>query len=132
MLDLGCISFPAFGENGDMLPPCDLRTPSRQIHDLTLFQHFAIHGDQKLQFRIGFFNLFSAAYATTNVAREDVRLDLNTECNRYVDQVPNGLDGYVDHVCDPTAGFHYTADTIQSFGKINVLRGRRVIELAVK
>ena len=36
-------------------------------HDLTLFKNFAIKGDQKLQFRVGFFNLFNQAFANTNI-----------------------------------------------------------------
>ncbi len=65
MLDINCIGFPAFGKNGEVLPPDDIRTPSRQNHDLTLFKNFAIHGDQKLQMRFGFFNIFNQAFATT-------------------------------------------------------------------
>ena len=42
MLDINCIGFPAFGENGQVLPPYDLRTPTRQNHDLTLFKNFAV------------------------------------------------------------------------------------------
>jgi hypothetical protein len=35
-------------------------------------------------------------------------------------------------VCDPTGGFSFTPNTIQNFGKINLKRGHRVIEVAVK
>ena len=30
-------------------------------HDITLFKNFAIKGDQKLQFRVGVFNIFNMA-----------------------------------------------------------------------
>ena len=35
-------------------------------------------------------------------------------------------------VCDPTQGFHYDQNTIDNFGKINIKRGHRVIEFALK
>jgi len=132
ILDINCIGFPEFGKNGETLPPYDLRTPWRMNHDLTLFKNFAIHGDQKLQLRFGFFNIFNAAYATTSVTRDDIVLTLNTQCNQTVNHVPNGVGGFVDNVCDPTAGFHFTQDTKDNFGKINLLRGRRIIEFALK
>jgi hypothetical protein len=133
ILDINCIGFPEFGAVGDVLPPYDLRTPYRQNHDITLFKNFAIRGDQKLQLRFGFFNIFNAAYATTNVTRDDVVLTLNTECNVSVSNVPDGSGGLVpNNVCDPTKGFRFTQDTLTNFGKINLLRGRRIIEFALK
>ena len=132
MFDVNCIGFPAFGENGQVIPPYDLRTPTRQNHDLTLFKNFAITGHQKLQFRVGFFNIFNQAFATTNVSRNDIALTLDTVCNRTVDNVPNGLGGTANSVCDPTAGFSFTESTKNDFGKINLLRGRRIIEFALK
>ena len=69
ILDINCIGIPAFGENGTLLPPYNLRMPTRINHDLTLFKNFAITGEQKLQFRVGFFNIFNQAWATTNVGR---------------------------------------------------------------
>ena len=64
LFDINCIGFPAFGEVGEVLPPYDLRTPTRPNHDITLFKNFAIHGDQKIQFRMGVFNIFNRAFAT--------------------------------------------------------------------
>ena len=61
-----------------MLPPYDLRTPTRSNHDITLFKNFAIHGDQKIQFRMGVFNIFNRAFATTAVTRSDLDLTLET------------------------------------------------------
>ena len=132
IFDVNCISFPAFGETGQVLPPYDLRTPTRQNHDLTLFKNFAVTGQQKLQFRVGFFNIFNQAFATTNVTRQDIDLTLDTVCNRTVDNVPNGVGGTANSVCDPTAGFSFTENTKSNFGKINLLRGRRIIEFALK
>ena len=51
--------------NGDLVPPYNIRTPTRFNHDLTLFKNFEIRGEQKLQFRIGFFNIFNQAFANT-------------------------------------------------------------------
>jgi hypothetical protein len=49
-----------------------------------------------------------------------------------VNGVPNGNGGTSDNVCDPTGGFRFTDNTVANFGKINLLRGRRVVELALK
>jgi hypothetical protein len=35
-------------------------------------------------------------------------------------------------VCDPTKGFSFSESTLRNFGTINILRGHRVIELALK
>jgi hypothetical protein len=53
-------------------------------------------------------------------------------CNRTVDNVPNGVGGTVNGVCDPTGGFSLTETTLQNFGRINILRGRRIVEFALK
>ena len=53
-------------------------------------------------------------------------------CNRTVDSVPNGVGGTVNGVCDPTGGFSFSQNTINNFGKINIMRGRRIIEFALK
>ena len=68
MLDISCISVPAFGENGELVLPCNIRTPTRFNHDLTLFKNFEIQGDQEAQFRVGFFNLFNQAFANRSSA----------------------------------------------------------------
>ena len=36
------------------------------------------------------------------------------------------------NVCDPTKGFDFTPQTKANFGKINLKRGHRVIELVLK
>jgi hypothetical protein len=131
ILDINCIKIPAFGENGPLIPPYDLRMPTRINHDLTLFKNFAIQGDQKLQFRVGFFNLFNQAWATTNSAA-DVDLVLDTICNVTVNGVPNGAGGTADNVCDVSKGFQYTDNAKANFGKINLKRGHRVIEFVLK
>ena len=132
LLDISCISVPAFGENGDLIPPYNLRQPTRFNHDLTLFKNFGIRGDQKLQFRVGFFNIFNQAFATTAVNGTDINLTLDTTCNVTRNGIPDGTGALRDNVCDPTGGFSYTPQTMQNFGKINLKRGRRVIELALK
>ncbi len=132
LFDISCIGFPAFGEIGEVIPPYDLRTPTRSNHDITLFKNFAIKGDQKVQIRVGVFNIFNRAFATTAVTRSDLDLTLESTCNRTVNGVPNGVGGTVDNVCDPTGGFSFTQNTINNFGKINIMRGRRIIEFALK
>jgi hypothetical protein len=132
VLDINCISVPAFGQQGDLVPPFNIRQPMRFNTDLTLFKNFPIQGDQKLQFRMGFFNLFNQAYATTAVDAADINLVLDTRCKVHVDNVPNGQGGFNNNVCDPTKGFDFTPQTISNFGTINLKRGHRVIELALK
>ena len=131
ILDINCISVPKFGENGDLVPPYNLRQPTRFNHDLTLFKNFAVRGDQKVQFRVGFFNLFNQAYASTGTDGTDLNLLLDTTCKVRVNNVPDGAGG-TQNVCDPTQGFDFTPQTKANFGKINLKRGHRVIELVLK
>jgi hypothetical protein len=131
ILDLNCISVPEFGKNGDLVPPYNIRTPMRTNHDLTLFKNFGIAGDQKLQFRVGFFNIFNQAFANTNIGG-DINLTLDTTCRVRVGSLPNGAGGTATDVCDPTGGFEYTQQTKDNFGKINLKRGHRVIEFVLK
>ena len=130
ILDINCIAVPAFGQQGDLIPPYNIRTPTRMNHDLTIFKNFKTVGEQKLQFRAGFFNLFNQAFANTNLGG-DVTLVLDTRCRVRVTGVPNGAGGTAD-VCDPTRGFDFTQQTKDNFGKINLLRGHRVIEFVLK
>jgi hypothetical protein len=131
ILDINCIKIPAFGENGPLIPPYDLRMPTRINHDLTLFKNFEVTSGQKFQFRVGFFNLFNQAWATTNSAA-DLDLVLDTACNVSLASLPNGAGGTATNVCDPTGGFQYTQTALDNFGKINLKRGRRVIEFVLK
>ena len=126
VLDLQCIGFPALGESGQPLPPYDIRQPGRQTHDLTVFKNFSLPRAQKLQLRVGFFNLFNMPWSYA------INTSLGTMCERTVDHVPNGLGGYVDQVCDPASGFTFTDDTRNNFGKITSQTGHRVIEFALK
>ena len=132
ILDASCISVPEFGQNGDLVPPYNIRTPTRFNHDLTLFKNFEIRGEQKLQFRVGFFNIFNQAFATTTVDANDINLVLDTRCRVRVNNVPNGTATPANDVCDPTGGFVFTPQTLTNFGKINLKRGHRVIELVLK
>ena len=105
LLDINCIGFPAFGKQGDVLSPYNLRTPSRTNTDLTLFKNFALKGEQKLQFRVGFFDLFNTAYTTFSVSQSDVEPDAERGLQRHrVNHVPNGTGGTNDGVCDATEG----------------------------
>ena len=112
------------------MPPYNIRTPTRFNHDLTLFKNFDIQGEQKIQFRLGFFNIFNQAFANPFVGN-DINLTLDTVCNVVRSGVPDGT-GNVRDACDPTQGFSYTPQTISNFGKINLKRGRRVIEFVLK
>ncbi len=132
LLDINCIGFPAFGQQGQVLAPYNLRTPSRTNTDLTLFKNFALKGEQKLQFRVGLFDLFNTAYTTFSISQADVNLTMNTICNVTVNHVPNGAGGFNDNVCDASQGFHFDQNTIDNFGKINIKRGHRVVEFALK
>jgi hypothetical protein len=44
---------------------------------------------------------------------------------------PNGVGG-TSSVCDRPQGFTYTDQALRNFGTINLLRGHRVVELALK
>jgi hypothetical protein len=126
LLNIDCVEVPAFGTNAPLIPPYDLRESWRANHDLTLFKNFHVRAEQKLQFRVGFFDVFNTAYIS------DVDLGLEATCNRRVDHVPNGIGQYADDVCDPGGGFTFTPNTRENFGKVNLKRGHRVIELVVK
>jgi hypothetical protein len=130
ILDVNCISVPAFGELGDLVPPYNIRTPTRFNHDVTVFKNFTIKGDQKIQFRVGAFNVFNQAFANPFIGN-DINLTLDTVCNVTVPNVPNGAGGTTT-ACDPTRGFSYTPQTLSNFGKINLKRGRRVVEFVLK
>jgi hypothetical protein len=130
LLDINCISVPGFPNNGDLVPPYNIRTPTRTNTDLTLFKNFEIRGDQKVQFRVGFFNVFNQAFPNTFIGG-DINLTLDTTCRVVVPGVSNGAGGTVD-ACDVTKGFNYTPQTLANFGKINLKRGHRVIEFVLK
>jgi hypothetical protein len=128
MLDINCVKVPDFGQNGDLVPPYNIRTPVRTNHDLTVFKNFATIGDQKLQVRFGFFNLFNTAYART----ADLNLTLDTVCNVTVPNVPTGNGTNTTNACDPTKGFSFTPQTISNFGKVTTKHGHRVVEFVLK
>jgi hypothetical protein len=132
ILDINCISVPAFGQNGSLIPPYNIRTATRFNHDLTLFKNFSTVNDQKLQVRIGLFNLFNQSFATTNIDINDINLTLDTRCRSRVASVPNGAGGFATNVCDPTGGFDFTPQTLENYGKVNLKRGHRVVEFVLK
>ena len=73
-----------------------------------------------------------AAEALAALAGNDINLVLDTTCRVRVAEVPNGAGGTATNVCDPTGGFDFTPQTKDNFGKINLKRGHRVIELVLK
>jgi hypothetical protein len=129
LFDINCIAIPGFGETGQWPLPYDLRAPWRWNHDITVFKNFRVTDTQRLQFRFGMFNLFHQAFASQRFTN-DIDLALQTTCNRRV-MAPTGT-GQMQEVCDPTGGFEFTQLTKENFGNINLLRGRRVIEFALK
>jgi hypothetical protein len=131
LFDINCLRIPnlSAGEVGEVISPYDMRTPSRMNHDITLFKNFQISGDQKIQFRVGLFNMFNMAYASPAIAN-DIDLTLETRCLRR--GIGNNGVGGTAEVCDPYGGFEFTQNTINNFGKINLKRGHRVIEFALK
>jgi hypothetical protein len=130
--DIGCIGIPAFGTSGPFAAPYYMRFPSRMNWDLSVFKNFNIGSSgKKLQFRAGFFNIFNQA-SPGSTTGQDIDLTLETTCNVRVNGVPNGTGGTSDNICDPTAGFGFTQNTIDNFGKIILQRGKRVIEFALK
>jgi len=131
ILDINCISVPGVGQNGDLQPKYNIRTPTRTNTDLTVFKNFGTVADQKLQVRFGFFNIFNQAFANTFITN-DINLTLDTVCNSIVPGVPTGNGGNTTDACDVTKGFSYTPQTLQNFGKINIKRGHRVVEFVLK
>jgi hypothetical protein len=128
--DIGCIGIPGYQQQGPNYPPDALRLPGRQVHDLTIFKDFALGGARRLQFRIGFFNIFNQAFADMTNS-QDIDTVLDTDCNVRVSGVPNGAGGTAT-VCDPTAGFVYRANALSNFGKIITKHGHRSIEMALR
>jgi hypothetical protein len=132
LLNIGCVGIPTFPDKGPYIQPYYMRSPNRMSHDLTIFKNFGLGGNKKLQFRAGFFNIFNMAYATYGQGFNDIDLTLQTTCNVRVNGVPNGSGGTSDNVCDPTGGYSYTENTLANFGKVNLKRGRRIVEFALK
>jgi len=132
ILDVNCFQLPGFPNIGQYVNPYYMRSPSRNTHDITVFKNFSMGDGKRLQFRAGFFNIFNQSFATYNLGFDDIDLDLQTTCNVRVNGVPDGTGATVDNICDPTGGFAYTQNTLDNFGKINLKRGRRIVEFAVK
>jgi hypothetical protein len=134
VLDITQIGIPNFPGSGPFQSPFYLRAPRRWNHDVTFFKTFNFNETMRFQFRAAFFNIFNQAsprWFGIGDNNNDINTVLNTQCNRRVDDVPNG-NGQNDNVCDPTGGFSFTQDTINNFGRITRKRGHRVVELAFK
>ncbi|HXY38519.1 MAG TPA: carboxypeptidase regulatory-like domain-containing protein [Vicinamibacteria bacterium] len=132
ILNINCVGIPTYPNNGPYEQPYYMRSPSRNTTDLTVFKNWGLGGSKKLQFRAGFFNIFNQSFATYNLGFTDIDTNLNTTCNVKRDHVPNGVGGYTNGVCDPIGGFSYTQNTLDNFGKIDLKRGHRIIEFALK
>ena len=128
--DVGCIGIPAYGQTGPYYPTDTLRTPGRAFHDLTVFKDFPLGGARRIQLRAGVFNIFNQAYPDM-INNQDIDNQLNTTCNSQVAGVSNGNGGTAT-VCDPTAGYSFTDNTLSNFGKIITKRGHRTVEFAVR
>lgn len=128
IFDISKISIPPLGQSGSTVPPFYIRAPNRWNHDISFFKNFALNGDgsKRIQFRSGFFNIFNQAYAS------GINLALDTECVAQVNGIRNGSGGIVNGLCNPTAGFKFTQNTLDQFGKVQTKHGRRIVELAVK
>jgi len=128
LLDVSAIAIPAFGQSGPAQPPYDMRLPWRTNVDVSLVRSVRLGASRTLQFRVGAFNVFNTAWGT-----DDVDLTLDASCLVKVANVPTGTGDVVPgEICDPAGGFELTPQTRQNFGKIGLLRGHRIIELAVK
>jgi len=128
ILNGSAFSLPGFGDLGAYQSPFNLRSPTRSNTDITLFKTFGITESQNLEFRVGLFNIFNQAFP--NVGLGDIITQLQTTCNRRVDNVPNGIGGTANGVCDPTGGYHITNS--DAFGTIVNKHGHRIVEFALK
>ena len=132
--DINAIKIPGLGQTGDQVSPFYIRYPHRWNHDVSFFKNFQINERQKLQFRTGLFNIFNQAYARDTGA-QDINTTLNVICgpgNTPVNGVPNGAGGTTDNICDPRKGLAFDPATIANFGRVNVKRGHRIVEFALK
>ncbi len=130
LLDIGQMGIPTFPGSGPYNQAVYIKSPDRTFHDVTLMKNFPIgQGSKKLQLRASCFNCFNMAFASPAVGN-DIDLQLQTTCNARVN-APNGTGG-TSSVCDPAQGFTYTDQTLRNFGTVNLLRGHRVVELALK
>jgi hypothetical protein len=128
LLDADAIALPGYGDPGTYQSPYYLRSPARFNTDITLFKFFRITESQNIEFRTGFFNIFNQAFANPGLG--DINLNLQTECIRRVNGVPNGIGGTADNVCDPSSGYRIVNP--DQFGRIVNKHGHRIIEFALK
>jgi hypothetical protein len=126
LLDVKALDIPAFGEILPVEPPYDLRMPSKWTADLTISKNFRIGERKNLQLRIAAFDVFNTAYPSS------VNLGLTVQCNRHVDDVPTGAGYSAWNVCDPAGGFSFTPQTLENFGRIELLSGHRIVETSVR
>ena len=132
LLDIGCISVPASARTAIWSRRTTCGQPTRFNHDLTLFKNFEIRGDQKLQFRVGFFNIFNQAFANDVVNGNDINLTLDTTCNVLRERRARWHRRATRQRLRSDRRVQLHAADAANFGKINLKRGHRVIELVLK
>ena len=134
MFDINCIGFPAFGEVGDVLPPYDLRTPTRHEPRPDAVQELRDpRATRSSSSASGSSTSSTRRSRRPPSTRSDIDLTLDTVCNRTVEQRAERRRRHrrTTSATRP-AGSASRENTINNFGKINLLRGRRIIEFALK
>ena len=92
-----------------LVPPYNIRTPTRMNHDLTLFKNFAIHGRSEAPVPRRVLQPLQPGVRDDHRHRRRHQPDADTMCN--VSGQPRAerrRAGIADNVCDPTQGFHFT------------------------
>jgi len=95
-IDPTAFAVPAPGSSGPYQSPFYLRSPTTNNFDVTFFKNFKMSETRKLQFRVGFFNVFNEAFANPDTTPSDIgnysggSLTLNTR-NKFDPQYVNNL-----------------------------------------
>jgi hypothetical protein len=71
-IDPAAFAIPAPGTSGPYQSPFYLRSPRTNNFDVTFFKNFKISETKKLQFRVGFFNVFNEAFANPDTTPSDL------------------------------------------------------------
>ena len=100
-------------------------------HDITLFKNFDLPRDQRLQFRVGVFNMFNRPSATTAVDRNDIDLKLDRTCNRVRQRRLQRGRRHGRRGVRPDRRVPFTQNH-QQLRPDQPARGQRVVEFALK
>lgn len=145
-IDPAAFGIPAFGTSGPYETPFYIRSPTTSNFDMTFFKNFNITESKKLQFRVGFFDIFNQAFANPDLGDiaglNGTSLSINTlntinpatgTCFLIDPNTPNGTGTVgTQQICDPTKGFTIDPNSLSTFGKIVAKHGHRRVELALK